>query len=109
MIASPLGAASLGIQTATPITSPSSQLSPPLSAFPAEIKSSKQWQAKISRKESQEEAESAKRAKRNMRETGSEKRQFGANGAGAWEIWEEDWYGGHGGEDDDDGVVGRYW
>jgi hypothetical protein len=118
MVSSPLLASSHspGDHTTLPITSPSSKPSPPLSSFPAEIKSSQQWQAKIYRLEDQEDAERrGKQARRNRREyraerrpnTG-ERRQFGTNGGGAWELWEE-WDGEDEGEDDDDGVVGRDW
>jgi hypothetical protein len=118
MVCSPLRASSHspGDHTTLPITSPSSKPSPPLSSFPAEIKSSQQWQAKIYRLEDQEDAERrGKQVRRNRREyraerrpnTG-ERRQFGANGGGAWELWEE-WDGEDEGEDDDDGVVVRDW
>jgi hypothetical protein len=61
--------------------------SPPLSNFPAESKSSQQWQAKIRRIEDRGEAErKAKQARRNRRDDGAERRAFQANGRRVWEI-----------------------
>jgi hypothetical protein len=66
------------------------RLSPPLANYPAEIKSSQQWQAKIHRLEDREETErKTKQGRRNGGDNGTERRVSGANCRGAWELWQE--------------------
>ena len=90
----------------SPLPMNSPRPSPALSSYPAETKSSEQWAAKIQRREDREEAaKKAKQARQNRRAYGAERRPYGSNGGGPWEIWEE-FDGEEGGENDDDGVVG---
>ena len=105
MISSPLqhSASEVPITSLLPMNSPKPP--PALSNYPAETKSSEQSAVKIEKREDKEEAEKkAKHARRNRRYYGAERRPYGANGGGPWEIWEE-FDEEEGGKDDDGGVV----